>query len=131
MSFFKNHGSQIKTVIVIVHTPITPLFKPAQLMPFEYWFYCAVLQHSVQCGKFFMHCAHYVAKLKQVCVFICSFFSQKGKKETKNSVILLQIMLRTIRSVEVCSICLRKLLVKFEKMKKNAKQKAYSVGNVS
>jgi len=31
-SFFKNPWSQIKAVIVIVHTQITSLFKGAQLM---------------------------------------------------------------------------------------------------
>ena len=31
-SYLKNHGSQIETVSKIVHTPITSLFKGAQLM---------------------------------------------------------------------------------------------------
>ena len=31
-NFFKNHGSQIETLIVIVHTPINSLCKGAQLM---------------------------------------------------------------------------------------------------
>jgi len=31
-NFFKNYGSQIETVSVIVYTPITSLFKGAQLM---------------------------------------------------------------------------------------------------
>ena len=34
---FLNHGSQIQTVIVIVHTPMTSLFKGAQLMNYAVW----------------------------------------------------------------------------------------------
>jgi len=36
-NFFKNHKSQIKTLSKIVHTPITALFKGAQLMKYAVW----------------------------------------------------------------------------------------------
>jgi len=123
-NFFKNQGSQIKTVSVIVHTPITSLFKGAQLMNYVVWVLillcCATTKYPVrQC--FFMHCLHYVAKLKQVWVFFYSFFTQMEEK--KLSIACVSFRLCWKMSFYVRSICLRNLLFKHKRMKKNLKQK--------
>ena len=76
-------------------------------MPFEYWCYCAVLQQSVQYGNVLMHCLHYVAKLKQVCVFFYSFFTQMEEKK-----------------ISIACFSFRLCWKKLKRMKKNVKPKA-------
>jgi len=91
-------------------------------MPFEYWFYCAVMQQSVQYGNVFMHCLHYVIKLKQVWVFFYSFFTQMEEKKISIACFSFRLCWKKESSFYVCSICLRNLL--FKRMKKNVKRKA-------
>ena len=93
-------------------------------MPFEYWFYCAVLQQSVQYGNVFMHCLHYVAKLKQVWVFLYGFLTQMEEKKISIACFSFRLCWKKVSSFYVCSICLRNLLFKLKRMKKNVKQKA-------
>ena len=79
-----------------------------------------MLQKSVQYGNVFMHFLHYVAKLKQVWVFFYGFFTQMEDKKIS----LASDYVEKISSFYVCSICLRNMLFKLKRMKKNGKQKA-------
>jgi len=48
-NFFKNHWSQIETLSKIVHTPITALFKGAQLMKYAVWVLFALFYAATKC----------------------------------------------------------------------------------
>ena len=72
------------SVSVIVHTPITSLFKGAQsIMNYAVWVLISLCCAATKCPvrQCFMHCLHYVAKLKQVWVLFFSFFTQMEKKK--------------------------------------------------
>jgi len=133
--FFKNHGSQIETVSVIVHTPITSLFKGAQLMNYAIWVLILLCCAATKCPvrQCFMHCLHYDAKLKQVWVIFYSFLKQMEEKKISIAYFSFRLCW-TMSSFYVCRIFLRNVLFKLKRMKKNVKQKAGlgsdSVGNV-
>ena len=56
-------------------------------------------------------------------VFLQLFYTNGGT-ESNYSVFQLQIMLKKVSSFYVCSICLKNMLFKLKRMKKNVKQKA-------
>ena len=90
-------------------------------MPFKYWFYCAVLQQSVQCGKALYELFTLRCRIKTNLGVFYSFFTQTDENEIRYCVFLFQIMLKTVSSFY--SICLRKLLFNWRN-EKNVKQKA-------
>ena len=136
---FKNHWSQIETLSVIVHTPITSLFKGAQLMNYAVGILillcCAV--SKVSSTAMFL-CIVYIT-LQNWNKFGCfskAFFTQMEEKKIRIACFSFRLlsMLKKVSSFYVCSICLRNLLFKLKRMKKNVKQNVRrqdSVENVS
>jgi len=81
-NFFKNHGPQIETVIVIVHTPITSLFKGAQLMNQVLLILCcAATKCPVRQGFYTLFTLR--CKIKTSVGVFLQLFKTNGGKESK------------------------------------------------
>jgi len=82
-NFFKNHGSQIETVSEIVHTPITSLFKGAQLMNYAV---CVLILLCCAATKFpVRQCSYALFTLRckietSLDVFLQLFYTNGGKE---------------------------------------------------
>ena len=125
--FFKNHGSQIETVSVIVHTPITSLFKGAQLMNYAVWVLTLLCCAATKCPvrQCFL-CIVYITmqNWNKFGCFSTAFFTLMEEKKISLACFSFRLCWKNVSSFYVCSICLRNLLFKLKRMKKNVKQKA-------
>jgi len=127
-NFFNNHGSQIETVSVIVHTPITLMFKGAKLMNYAVWvlilLYCAATKCPVrQCfyALFTLRC-----KIETTLGVFLQLFLHKWRKSI--ACFSFRLCWKEVSYFYVCSICLRNLLFKLKRM---STRKQDTVGNVS
>jgi len=84
----------------------------------------AVLQQSVQYGNVFYALFTLRCKIETSLGVFLQLFYTNGGTESNYSVFQLQIMLKKVSSFYVCSICLKNMLFKLKRMKKNVKQKA-------
>jgi len=87
-NFFKSHGSQIETLSVIVHKPITSLFKGAQLMKYAVWVLLLLCCAATKCPV--RQCVYALFTLRckivtRLGVFLQLFYTNGGK-ENKNCV---------------------------------------------
>ena len=82
-NFFKNHGSQIETVSAIKHTPITPLFKGAQLMNYAVWVLILLCCAATKCPVRQCFDAFFTLRCKietSLGVFLQLFYTNGGKE---------------------------------------------------
>ena len=122
-NFFKIHRSQIETVSVIVHTPMTSLFKGAQLMKYAVWVLILLCCAATNCPVRQCFYALFTLRCKietSLGVFLQLVFTQMEEKKISIACFSFRLCWKKVNLFYVCSICFRNLLVKL----KNVKQKA-------
>jgi len=130
-NFYKNHRSQIKTVSVIVHTPMTSLFKGVQLMKYAVWVLILLCCAATNCSVRQCFYALFTLRCKietSLGVFLQLFFTQMEEKKISIACFSFILCWKKVSSFYVCSICLRNMLFKLKRM---SNRRQDSVGNVS
>jgi len=130
-NFFKNHVSQIETVSVIVHTPITLLFKGAQLMNYAVWVLILLCCPATKCPVrqcFYALFTLQTAKLKQVWVFFYNLFTQIEEKKISIACFSFRfcwnLFMSAVFAQEICYLNLKE-------WKRMSNRRQDSVGNLS
>ena len=129
--FFTNHVSQIETVSVIVHTPITSLFKGAQLINYAVWVLILLCCAATKCPV--RQCFYALFTLRcKIEVFFYSFFTQMEEKKISIACFSFRLCWKKSKFFLCVQYLLKKsFYLNLKEWKRISNRRQDSVGNVS